>query len=141
MFHFIGVDCELIGQFDSGEDLTSVEEIFDLLLFFWFFCFFVFLFFCFFVFLFFCFFVFCFLFFVFCFLFFVFCFLFFVFCFLFFVCFVLFCLFFVCLKNETDFGGENGFVIELILHPHHQIVDVIGRGDLHRALHVGSIGP
>lgn len=41
----------------------------------------------------------------------------------------------------TDFGREESLVVELVLHPSHQVVDVLGRRALDRLLDSLAVGP
>lgn len=43
--------------------------------------------------------------------------------------------------NVTHLTREDGFVVELGLHPGHQKIDVLRSGDFQRGLHVLTIGP
>jgi len=42
-------------------------------------------------------------------------------------------------ERHADLGGEDGLVVELVLHPGHQVVDVLWRRDLDRLLELHSI--
>lgn len=44
-------------------------------------------------------------------------------------------------SRRTDLAREDGLVIELLLHPGHQVVDVLGSGELDGLLHLGAVGP
>lgn len=44
-------------------------------------------------------------------------------------------------SNLTYLGGEKCLIVQLILHPGHQVVDVLGRGAFDRLLNIGAISP
>lgn len=41
----------------------------------------------------------------------------------------------------TNLGGKKGLIIQLILHPGHQVVNVLGRRALDGLLYIGAISP
>lgn len=41
----------------------------------------------------------------------------------------------------TNLGGEKCLIIQLILHPGHQVVNVLGRGAFDGLLNIGAISP
>ena len=44
-------------------------------------------------------------------------------------------------ERDVDGGGKDLLIIELVLDPAHQTVNVLGSGDLEGLLHLDSIGP
>ena len=47
----------------------------------------------------------------------------------------------LCREGHSNLGGEDGLIIQLVLHPRHEIINVLWRRDLHRLLEVHSIRP
>ena len=44
-------------------------------------------------------------------------------------------------KGDADAGGEGGFVVDVGLHPRHQVLDVLGRGHLGGFFERGAVLP
>lgn len=44
-------------------------------------------------------------------------------------------------KRHADLGGKQGLVVQLVLHPSHQIVNILGRAALDGLLYGQTVGP
>ena len=44
-------------------------------------------------------------------------------------------------EGDTDLAGEQRLVVQLVLHPGHQEVNVLGGGAFDRLLHLVTVGP